>query len=388
MLETRRWRWISLAALLVTFALVLSGCGGGGAPAPGAGSGGQNFPLGGGGVSVQVVNPANLQVISFTPWGLGGGEGGDPSVFLGFWGTDIELLGLNLEQPGGTWTIPALWVIEGDVYSAVGPWFEKFQLVQITNTPELYEMYPVWSPRARKIAFVLNGDLWTMNADGSKQTQITFTGGFVDRRPEWSPDGQWIAYTIWVGPGNTDLWITSPGGGVQLPVCVSPWCEFDPTWMPNSQLIVYSATVDQGVSPDLWETNLPGDVQKNLTNTVGVSETQPMVDTEAETVVYVVGEEEPEPPFVQGAGVEPQRVALDIWRWDFDSNGLRTGSSLDVAGPTQLTFTGFDQHPSWDAPGDFILFESQRDEGGAERNLCDGGLGRRPDQPDLVLSLG
>jgi len=360
MLETRRWMWISLAALLVTFALVLSGCGGGGAPAPG--SGGQNFPLGGGGVSVQVVNPANLQVISFTPRLSGGGEMEDPGIFLGFWGTDIELLGLNLELPGGTWTIPYLSVINGDIYTSVGPWFEKFQLVQVTNTAD-YEMHPVWSPRARKIAFVLNGELCTMNADGSKGLQITATGGLVDRRPEWSPDGNWIAYTVWVGPGNTDLWITAPDGSVQQPVTAGVAHEFDPTWMPNSQLLVFAKTVDQGVAPDLWETNLSGTVQKNLTNTAQVSETQPMVDTEAEAVVYVVGEEEPTGP--EAAGVEPQRAPpTDIWRWDFDSNDLRTGSSLDVVGPTQLTFTSWDQHPSWDATGDFILFESQRDEGG------------------------
>jgi hypothetical protein len=44
-----------------------------------------------------------------------------------------------------------------------------------------------------KIAFVVSGDIWTMNPDGSDRTQLT-SGPATDDLPSWSPDGQKILF--------------------------------------------------------------------------------------------------------------------------------------------------------------------------------------------------
>jgi len=54
---------------------------------------------------------------------------------------------------------------------------------------------PRWSPDGARLAYLYRGNLWIMNANGSRQTQITRAAPAVtDSRPTWSPDGRYLAF--------------------------------------------------------------------------------------------------------------------------------------------------------------------------------------------------
>ncbi len=46
-----------------------------------------------------------------------------------------------------------------------------------------------------KIAYAYGYDIWIMDADGSNKTNLT-DDIFVNDDPRWSPDGEWIVYTV------------------------------------------------------------------------------------------------------------------------------------------------------------------------------------------------
>ncbi len=79
---------------------------------------------------------------------------------------------------------------------------------QLTALPEgAYD--PDWSPDGQRLAFVARSagrhDVWVMRADGSGLRQVTQAG--TCRAPTWSPDGRWLAY-LSAQTGTFELWAT------------------------------------------------------------------------------------------------------------------------------------------------------------------------------------
>ena len=84
-------------------------------------------------------------------------------------------------------------------------------LLRLTRTPALFESFPDWSPDGEQIAYELNDesppgqqpnqeyDAYVMRADGSGARRLSRPGD-VDAHPVWSPDGEFIAYGSDVAP--------------------------------------------------------------------------------------------------------------------------------------------------------------------------------------------
>ena len=56
----------------------------------------------------------------------------------------------------------------------------------------VFDGFPAWSP-GKEIAFMREGDIWTMKGDGSRRRRITRTP-FREFGPSWSPDGRLLVF--------------------------------------------------------------------------------------------------------------------------------------------------------------------------------------------------
>jgi len=66
-------------------------------------------------------------------------------------------------------------------------------VTQLTSGQQVGLEPPDWSPNGQQIAYIAQGAVWTMKADGSEQRRLT-TGDGEDYAPAWSPKGNEIVY--------------------------------------------------------------------------------------------------------------------------------------------------------------------------------------------------
>jgi Tol biopolymer transport system component len=121
------------------------------------------------------------------------------------------------------------------------------EVVRITDG--IYDdLEPEWSPDGQQIAFMSarsgNLEIFVMNADGSDVTQLTDNPG-VDGFPSWSPDGSMLAFHS-ERDGNTDIYIMTLDGEQEWRVTTSSSEQLAPYWCGNSIVFMW-----EGVNYDL-----------------------------------------------------------------------------------------------------------------------------------------
>ena len=104
-------------------------------------------------------------------------------------------------------------------------------IVRLTN--DRYSDHdPDWSPNGQKIAFLRyiegrGSNVWVMSSDGSNQTNLTNTGD--SWYTSWLEDGSKIAFCS-TRSGNTDIWIMNSDGSNPLQVTYSYFTDEYPAW--------------------------------------------------------------------------------------------------------------------------------------------------------------
>ena len=97
---------------------------------------------------------------------------------------------------------------------------------------------PAWSWDSQRIAFVGgNTEVYTMNADGSNQ--VNLTPGLTAVEPSWSPDDKQIVYTL-IHNGTDDIYVVNSDGSNNHQIVASRGLEnHSPSWSPDGQHIVF-----------------------------------------------------------------------------------------------------------------------------------------------------
>jgi Tol biopolymer transport system component len=133
---------------------------------------------------------------------------------------------------------------------------------------------PVWHPSANTVAHehritFQNRDVYTINADGSNEVNVTNTSLVSEASVQWSPDGTWlllVALPDGEPPANIAVVRADGQGGVSNLTTSPDANEDSPCWNGSEQVFF---TGDEDGNSEIYVVPRSGGNPVNLTNSVG-----------------------------------------------------------------------------------------------------------------------
>jgi dipeptidyl aminopeptidase/acylaminoacyl peptidase len=196
----------------------------------------------------------------------------------------------------------------------------------------------VASPDGRQIAFFWDisdsSDLYIMPAAGGWPSRLTFdrkpVAYWADESPQWSPDGNWLAYT-----NEGHVWVISPQGGKPFKVSHFSTGASSPRWLPDSNGLIVNISIDDKAKFVL--TNRQGAWPRQLTNGTGHDHSAD-VSPDGRQMVYV------------------HSPLDDFNRSDIFWLNIETGETRNLTGTPSLQ----DNRPQFSPDGAYVAFISER----------------------------
>ena len=180
--------------------------------------------------SIYIMNPDGSAVTRITRPPAGSGDTrptkfGKGIAFVRLGGPTLDIYRINIDGSGETLIVsgwgPAAspsgdrlaYVSDGDIYEYNTA---SKQSVNLTNTPNVAEIDPSYSPNGKQIAFaarslVLSG-IYVMRANGTAVTRIISSSTDRHELPKWSPDGKRLAFSLMSSNFTQDVYVMNADG--------------------------------------------------------------------------------------------------------------------------------------------------------------------------------
>ncbi len=106
--------------------------------------------------------------------------------------------------------------------------------------------------------------LWVVSVRGGSATQVTDGQEWNDTDPQWSPDGQRIAFVsdrsggAYDGGSNTDVWVISAIGGGLTKISDHAYQDDSPRWSPDGKQILFAGKTEYHQFPRLYVADSSG----------------------------------------------------------------------------------------------------------------------------------
>lgn len=108
-------------------------------------------------------------------------------------------------------------------------------ITRLTDGP--FDSDPSWSWASDRVAYVRRNEIWVLDADGNQRRLISFPGRFASA-PAWSSDGTKLAFEL-----DGRIYTAGSNGQRPTPLTTSDQTaeEQDPTWSSDGKRIAFSA---------------------------------------------------------------------------------------------------------------------------------------------------
>ena len=248
----------------------------------------------------------------------------------------------------------------GDIWTAAADGSDQRRLRRLGPEEDA-----TWSPDGRRLAyrdsrrgFNLNDEIYVMNRDGSRRTNLTRSAETNDWGPTWSPDGKLIAFN-----SGFELQVMRPDGRRRRRVTRIE-AEY-PTWSPDGKRLAFMSIQPHatGSDPnyDIYVVNLDGTALRRLTDWPG-EDGWPAWSPDGRLIAYTTSQDSAGQ--FQGRG-----PYLDIYVMRPDGSEKR-----------RVVHHYFGAYPDWSPDGELIMFTGSPLTGPRERLwvVRPDGSGQRP----------
>jgi dipeptidyl aminopeptidase/acylaminoacyl peptidase len=200
------------------------------------------------------------------------------------------------------------------------------------------------SPDGQTIAFIWDreglSDIYTMPATGGWPSRVTTNRGLVafwsDEIPQWSPDSNWLAFTM-----DGHVYIVSRDGGIPKKITSFAKSASSPVWMPDSTHLIISVERDNE--------RADAHTQLLLTDREGTWPRQLVADP-----VGDAWDARPSPDGTRVAFV--WRPFDDLQRLDIKILDIESGNSRELVGTPKIRAWS----PRWSPHGSVIAFLTEQ----------------------------
>jgi Tol biopolymer transport system component len=195
--------------------------------------------------------------------------------------------------------------------------------IYLTDTPTIWSPNYDWSPEGEEITFGRDGGIYVLNADGTNERKLTDTYVNVQEPPDWSPDGEKIVFvSSFVSGGNKDLYIVNADGTGERNLTGTGASEQEsfPTFSPDGNKLAFVRNGDISVI------RADGTGLRNLTST-GASdhESSPAFSPDGNKIAFIRARS------VRPDGAQVEYTNFDLYVMNADGTGqTRLASNVDT----------------------------------------------------------